>query len=164
MGTIRETKMEIYYYQLGPRPNDLPGKWLHIPHPETGLQTSITIGKLIDDYGEALKQDPNRQVHFEIKFNRDEKKDIMSYNDIIEYMNRDSNMYDGEYWQYLEIIGHHKVSTDHPTYKGSSTNLRILWENGDETDEPLQKFGDDAPIDCAIYAKKHGLLNKPGWR
>ena len=88
----------------------------------------------------------------------------MSYNDIVDYMNWDLNIYDGEYWQYWKIIGHHKVLTDHPTYKGSSTNLKILWENGDETEEPLQKFGDDTPVDCAIYAKKHGLLNKPGWR
>ena len=88
----------------------------------------------------------------------------MSYNYIFEYMSRDTTLYDGEYWQYWKIIGHHKVSIDHPTYKGSSTNVKVLWENGDKTDQPLQKFGDDASVDCAIYAKKHGLLNKPGWK
>ena len=30
--------------------------------------------------------------------------------------------------------------------------------------EPLGIIGADAPIVCAIYAKKNGLLNEPGWK
>ena len=30
----------------------------------------------------------------------------MSYNNIVEYMNRDSILYDGKYSQYWKIIGH----------------------------------------------------------
>ena len=42
--------------RLGPHPEDLPGRYLHIPHPETGLPTHITIGKLIDDFDSGLQQ------------------------------------------------------------------------------------------------------------
>ena len=65
-------------YQLGPHPNDLPGQYFHMPHPETGLPSHITIGKLIDNYEDALGKDKTRQAHFEIKFSKDEKEDIMS--------------------------------------------------------------------------------------
>ena len=43
-------------YQLGPHPDELPGRYLHIPHPEIGLPTHITIRKLIDDYDNALQK------------------------------------------------------------------------------------------------------------
>ena len=42
--------------------------------------------------------------------------------------------------------------------------MRVEWENGEITDEPLSVIAVDAPTACAIYAKKKGLLNKPGWR
>lgn len=54
-------------YWLGLHPGDLPGKWIHIPH-KTGIPTSMTVGKLIDDYWEALQQDPYCKTHFMIKF------------------------------------------------------------------------------------------------
>ena len=151
-------------YQLGPHPDDLAGQYFHMPHPKTDLPTHLTIGRLIDDYDQALHKDRTRQAHFEVKFTRDEKDDIMSYNDIVNYMNRDSSLYDGEYWNYRKIIAHEATPRNHPNYKGSSYNLRVLWENGEHSDEPLKVFGKDAPVDCAIYAKKNGLLNKPGWR
>ena len=126
---------------------------------KTGLPTHLTIGKLIDDYDQALQKGRTRQAHFEIKFTTNEKDDIMSYNDIVNYMNCDSALYDGEYWNYRNIITHKATPRIHPNYKGSSYNLRILWENGEHSDEPLKVFGKDAPVDCAVYAKKHGLLD-----
>ena len=85
-------------YQLGLHPEDLPGRYLHIPHPKTGLHTHITIGKLLNDYGEAFKKHPNCQAHFEIKFTRDEKKNIMSHNNIVDHMNQDKTLHESEYW------------------------------------------------------------------
>lgn len=39
---------------------------------------------------------------------------------------------------------------NHPNYKSSSYNFYVLWENGEETDEPLKIFGKDASVDCAL--------------
>ena len=84
-------------YQLGPNPDDLSGQYFHMSHPKTTLPTHMTIGKLIDDYDEALQNDKTRQAHFQIKFTTKEKKDIMSYNDIVDYMNCDLSLHDGDY-------------------------------------------------------------------
>ena len=42
--------------------------------------------------------------------------------------------------------------------------MLVLWENGEQTYEPLSILAKDAPVDCAKYAKKKNLLNKPGWK
>ena len=38
----------------------------------------------------------------------------------------------------------------------------IEWDTGETSYEPLSLIVQDDPITCAVYAKKHGLLNTPG--
>ena len=38
------------------------------------------------------------------------------------------------------------------------------WANGETTYEPLSIIAADDPVSCAVYAKKNGLLDTPGWR
>ena len=149
-------------YMMGPHPEEMPGMNFRIPHPDTGLPTHINIGKLIDDYDEGLSKNKVRQAHYEIKYSKDDKKDIMFYNDIVEYLSRDTSLYDGEYWHFRKVIGHKETPQNHRSYKGSSYNVRMLWENGEKTSEPLKIFAKDAPVECALYAKENGLLDKPG--
>ena len=52
-----------------------------------------------------------------------------------------------EYLTLTDIVGHQQVHQGHPDCNGSSLNLRILWENGEETYEPLNKFAADAPVE-----------------
>ena len=40
----------------------------------------------------------------------------------------------------------------------------IEWDTGETTDEALSLIIQDDPITCVDYAKKHGLLNTPGWK
>jgi hypothetical protein len=40
----------------------------------------------------------------------------------------------------------------------------IEWENGEITTEPLAIIAADDPVTCTIYAREHGLLDKPGWK
>ncbi len=82
----------------------------------------------------------------------------------MDYLSRDDNLYDGSFWAFRKIIGHQKIHQDHPDYKGSSYNIRILWENGDETIEPLIEFAKDAPVECALYTKENNLLETVGWK
>ncbi len=151
-------------YCLGPHPSKICGKNFRLPHPKTGLPTHVTTGKSIDDYDKGLKKNAVRQAHFEVKFSKDDNEDIMSYNDIVDFMSRDTMLYDGEFWHFCKILGHKEVDRRSPTYKGSKFNLQILWENGEITDEPLTIFGRDAPVECAIYAKENKLLNTSGWK
>ena len=49
-------------------------------------------------------------------------------------------------------------------YNGSSYNLLIEWETGEQTWEPLSNIIASDPYTCAVYAKEHDLLNTPGWK
>ena len=40
----------------------------------------------------------------------------------------------------------------------------VEWETGEKTEEPLSIIAADDPFTCAAYAKKHNLLNLPGWK
>jgi hypothetical protein len=51
-----------------------------------------------------------------------------------------------------------------PEYKGSRYNVLIEWENGEITSEPLNIFGKDDPVTCAVYACEHGLLEEEEWK
>jgi hypothetical protein len=43
-------------------------------------------------------------------------------------------------------------------------NVLVEWENGEITSEPLNIFGKDDPVTCAVYACEHGLLEEEGWK
>jgi hypothetical protein len=66
---------------------------------------------------------------------------------------------------FKSIEGHQgPLKPNHPDYKGSSYNLLVRWDDGSETYEPLEMFIKDDPITVALYARKHNLLNLPGWK
>ena len=68
------------------------------------------------------------------------------------------------YWSLKDIIVHQgPLSKEDPHYKGSSYNVMIEWDTGETSYEPLSLIIQDNPMTCAVYAKKHGLLNTPGW-
>ena len=40
----------------------------------------------------------------------------------------------------------------------------VEWEGGERTYEPLSLIAADCPVICAIYGKRMGLLDQPGWK
>ena len=56
------------------------------------------------------------------------------------------------------------MKSDSPNWKGSSYNVKILWEDNSETWEPLLVIKVDDPITCAEYADKMNFLNTHGWK
>ena len=40
----------------------------------------------------------------------------------------------------------------------------VEWESGEVTYEPLTLISKDDPKPCAVYAKKHDLLDTTGWK
>ena len=66
----------------------------------------------------------------------------------------------------FKSIKDHKgpYTSSDPEYNGSSYNLLIEWETGEHTWEPLSNIIASDPYTCAVYAKKHDLLNTPGWK
>ena len=66
----------------------------------------------------------------------------------------------------FKCINDHKgpYTSSDPEYNGSSYNLLIEWETGEQTWEPLSNIIASDPYTCAVYAKEHDLLNTPGWK
>ena len=69
------------------------------------------------------------------------------------------------YWSFKDIIAcQGPLTKEDPHYKGSPCNVMIKWDTGETSYEPLSLIVQDDPITYAIYAKKHSLLNTPGWK
>jgi hypothetical protein len=68
-------------------------------------------------------------------------------------------------WVFKSVQGHQgPLKKKDPTYKGSSYNVLVKWEDGSQTYEPLDIIIRDDPVTSAIYAKKNNLLDKPVWK
>ena len=129
------------------------------------------VEKLRDkQYGDVLTtRDAPETVQFRVTYDHPNRDDeIIAYNDIVDHieqqMEADKDP-DSVLWQFEEIVAHQgPLRSDHPHYMGSAYNVKILWSDGSETYEPLHVIAADNPVTCALYAKKAGLLDTPGWK
>ena len=72
---------------------------------------------------------------------------------------------DNGYFKFRRIKAHQgQLNPDHPDYKGSSYNLLVELETGEVTYETLTQMSMDDPVSCAVFGKKHNLLDKSGWK
>ena len=87
----------------------------------------------------------------------------MTYNQIMNHIEQSEE--DAVVWRFKRIAGHEgPLTKNHPMWRGSTYNVRVEWENGEITDEPLTTIAADDPVTCAIYAKDNNLLDAPGWK
>ena len=116
----------------------------------------------IDDHGQPLED-----IKFKLKINKDQAEEIMSYNQLMDYIQKgtDAEEDPDSLFTFRDIVAHQGPleSTD-PNHKGSKYNVMVEWESGEVTYEPLTLISKDDPITCAVYAKKHDLLNTTGWK
>ena len=91
----------------------------------------------------------------------------MSYNQLMDYIQKgtDAEEDPDSLFKFRDIVAHQGPleSTD-PNHKGSKYNVRVEWESGEVTYELLTLISKDDPITCAVYAKKHDLLDTTGWK
>ena len=72
---------------------------------------------------------------------------------------------DTSIFTFKKILDHEgPLKSDSPNWKGSSYNVKILWEDNSETWELLLVIKVDDPITCAEYADKMNLLTTHGWK
>jgi hypothetical protein len=98
-------------------------------------------------------------IKFKIRYDRDNLEEILSYKDYIE---RDSE--GGPLWQFRRLLVHQHTSLGHLDRNGSDYNIKVEWETGEVTQEPLAILTKDIPVDLAKYAKDNDLLDQPGWK
>ena len=89
---------------------------------------------MIGEFDDALEKDPLR-CKFRVRF---EKKtpaskdtyldDIVSYNDILDYFERENNNKDGDHWRFRKILNHVLISGKKG--KDDKIEVQIVWETG----------------------------------
>jgi hypothetical protein len=157
-------------------PSELIGRTF-LKDQEDGQRHRARILKVIDDaeicervehHERELYRQPGH-VKFLCSFNDDEYEEILTYNELMDHIEKDEAAFQDEvgnsFWNFKKILGHEgPFRKGHHKHRGSRYNVTILWENGEITIEPLTVFGVDCPVECAVYAREHGLLEEDGWR
>jgi hypothetical protein len=140
---------------------DLIGRTFLLDKREDGQRLRARIFKLIDDHSSNI-HDNKKRMKFLLSFNDHESEEIITYNQLLEYLRKDED--NDVVWK-LQIITSHQgpLTPNHQGFKGSKYNVVIEWENGEGTSEPLQVLAKDNPVTCAIYAKEIDLLDTDGW-
>ena len=132
-----------------------------LPPPEDNGERHMAKIIDIDDHGQPLED-----IKFKLKINKDQAEEIMSYNKLMDYIQKgtDAEEDPDSLFKFKDIVAHQGPleSTD-PDHKGSNYNVMVEWESGEVTYEPLALISKDDPITCAVYAKKHDLLDTTGW-
>ena len=140
---------------------NLLGRSFLLPPEDNG---ECHMAKIIDmdDHGQPLED-----IKFKLKINKDQAEEIMSYNQLMDYIQKgtDAEEDPDSLFKLRDIVAHQGPleSTD-PDHKGSKYNVMVEWESGEVTYEPLTLISKDDPITCAVYAKKHDLLDTTGWK
>lgn len=144
-------------------PTELLGKH-YIHTADDGCKYNARVIKKISDRDAANHE----KIKFLVELGDGTYEDIVSYVelcDIIEQQEKDKEEQGDQLYCFKQIKSHQgPLQPSDSNYKGSRYNLEIEWTDGTTTFEPLHTISKDDPIECALYAKRNGLLNKPGWK
>ena len=144
-------------------PQELLGiTFLHdIPN---GEKVRAQVMKRIND----IESENHSNIKFVIEYGEPAYEEIMSYgelSDIIEQQNEAELELEDRLYIFKKILSHEgPLQSGDPRYKGSRWNLKVEWEDGTISFEPLSTMGYDDPASCAKYANDNNLLNVEGWK
>jgi len=143
-------------------PSELVGRTFLMPPNQDGEKLRSRITKVVKQID---NDNQTERIMFLLKCDKTLAEELVSFDNIIEHLNR-SELDDGDkYWSIREIIGHQgPLAPDDRDYKGSTYNVQVKWETGEVTYEPLSLIAKDDPVTCAVYAKRHNLLDTLGWK
>ena len=151
----------------GPSPNDIKGKVFLIKPDERGNMDKARIVELINEFDDKLDRDP-LCCKFKIEFEKNTPSgkdthldDIMSCNDILDYVEREINNEDGDYWRFRKIISH-SLLPGKKVKNRTGIEVQVVWETGATSTESFEALRKDIPVDLAIYAKENNLLELDG--
>ena len=122
-------------------PSDLQRKtFLTNPDPNHGGTVKrICIVEAINELKAKRNSDP-ALLEFQVYHEAENGEDIMSYNEILLYIECDEHEDDGTYWQFRQILGYQYTPQGHKDRKGSDWNLKIECETGEITYKSLKVF------------------------
>jgi len=116
--------------------DDLVGRTFLLDPADDGCRHRAKIIRKIVEHDENLSESMHK---FLVSIDAQDSDEIMTYSDIMDYLDRNANSeLDEGYWKFKRIISHHgPFKPGDPHHKGSSWNVRLEWEDGSITDEPL---------------------------
>ena len=119
--------------------DDLLGRTFLLPMDKSGERKRATISEHVNII--SRDQDSREdQLRFKLKIDGDQLDDLISYNQLMEYLedNTDTGQLEDGLNKFRCIKDHRGPCTpSDPEYIGSSYNLLIEWETGEMTWEPL---------------------------
>ena len=146
--------------------DDLVGRTFLCDTEENGERhRARVIKRVVDLEQDATKQEDRLKYIF--RKSNSNVDEMISYNQLMEYIERDNQAQTtgDSLFRFRDVIAHQgPLNSSDPDYKGSKDNVLVDWETGETTYEPLSLIANDDPITVAIYAKKNGLLDLPGWK
>ena len=149
-------------------PEDLIGRSFNLPPVAPNSNSPAqraTILELVNQYEQDLHSNPDH-VKFRCKVGNDVYKDLISYNQILEYLEEETvdDKSLTHIFKFTRIAGHQgPLKKGMPGYKGSSYNLLIEWEGHEPSYEPLHHMVKEDPTSCIAYAKANNLLDLKGF-
>ncbi|KAL7577484.1 hypothetical protein ACA910_004765 [Epithemia clementina (nom. ined.)] len=146
--------------------DDLVGRTFLCPPEENGERLRARVIKKVIDLDKSA-QEREDNVQFILKKDKSTAEELITYNQLMEYIQRDSQAQtQGDLlFRFRDITAHQgPLNSSDPHYRGSKYNVLVEWETGETSYEPLSVIANDNPITCAVYGKKHGLLDEPGWK
>jgi hypothetical protein len=148
----------IIYFDTG----DHAGQTFLMEEDDSGLRFRACIIEVLDDHEKNVANNPGLKK-FKCLAGEDKFEEILSYNKEMQHIEK--NNHDGEtFWKYKRIAGHEgPLNKNHSSWKGDKCNVKVEWENGEVSYEPLHTIASNDPVVvCAIYGKDHGLLDTNG--
>ena len=130
----------------------------------TGERVRAQVIKKIED----MDAKNHQNIKFIIEYGDPVYEEIISYgelSDIVEKQHMEELEEEDRLYIFKKILSHEgPLKPSDANYKGSKWNLKVEWEDGTITMEPLSIIGADDPATCAKYAKENGLLEQEGWK
>ena len=83
-------------------------------------------------------------------------EEILTYNRMMQWVEEDASSDKDHFFKIVGISGHR--------LKKGKWYIRVRWQSGQTTWEPLSDRFEDDPVTISLYAKKHDLLDKDGWK
>mgnify|MGYP006357956311 FL=1 len=136
-------------------PQELVGRSFLMDVQDNGERHRATIVEVLEDHETNVKLNPTR-LKFRVSVNNEQYEDMLTYAKVVDYINNDDEC--DVIWKFKRIISHHIPKGENQYY------VKIEWETGEVTDEPLSQIARDSPAECALYAQENNLLDTPGWK
>eukprot|EP00977_Amphora_coffeiformis_P016109 scaffold4889_cov136-Amphora_coffeaeformis.AAC.2 len=110
----------------------------------------------------------HERIKMLITYDDDKIEEIVAYNklcDIVAEQHEKELNGEADLFTFVDILEHEgPLCPTDSNYKGSSYNVKMLWNDGSKTWESRSMIMATDPVTLAVYAKEHGLLKTPGWK